>query len=386
MVLVLATCAYRVGCDACGGATPSEACQLEDGGLDSGPQDAGRSDAGPRDGGPSDAGSADAGTSDSGPDGGTSDAGQSGPTMGITLILGGTDSNGPGFYGQQVVALATGTIQSFSFYIDPASSATGGEFIELGLYSDDAGVPGSLLATTSAVPNPAPGAWLTLPGTTSVVAGETYWLVYGVSGNLIEYRTGNATLAVLADVPSFGPMPATFPAPNNTGNPWSFYSTVNFTNGDASVGIQQLLPNVDSNGLGIDAQQMIATASGEVQTLDFYIDASSSTTSGDAIELGLYTDDAGAPGALLTSSAAVQNPTPGAWLSLPVSPVPIEIGTPYWLAYEVSGSTITFRSGAYGPLVCLWGGAYGLMPATFPPPDSCGGSALPWSFYATLQP
>ncbi|HUB08176.1 MAG TPA: hypothetical protein VMB50_14305 [Myxococcales bacterium] len=147
--------------------------------------------------------------------------------MGITTILATTDSNDLGIFAQQVVATDTGAVQSLSFYIDPDSNQGGDDSVELGIYADDGGMPDALLAQTSSVLDPPPGAWLTLPTSPLTVdAGSYYWLAYEVSGPSVEYRTGSLGEVCLGTVASYGPMPAAFPACNLMGDPWSFYATI----------------------------------------------------------------------------------------------------------------------------------------------------------------
>ncbi|MBS2029526.1 MAG: hypothetical protein JST54_16610 [Deltaproteobacteria bacterium] len=145
-----------------------------------------------------------------------------------------------------------------------------------------------------------------------------------------------------------------------------------------------LLSTVDSNTTTIEAQSAIAPATGTVVSLSLYIAATS--TGPDSIELGLYTDDGGVPEALIASTASVVDPPAGAWLTLPVPAVTVSAGTPYWLAYEVSGPSVNYLTDSVsGVAVCsTFLASYGTMPAQFPGPADCSG--FPWSFYATIQP
>ena len=59
-----------------------------------------------------------------------------------------------------------------------------------------------------------------------------------------------------------------------------------------------------------------------------YVDASSTATK---IYLGLYADNSGHPGALLTQGNKT-SPTAGAWNTISVSPANVASGTKYWIA------------------------------------------------------
>jgi len=151
------------------------------------------------------------------------------------------------------------------------------------------------------------------------------------------------------------------------------------------IGITNLLGTTGHNSSGIFAQQFTASTAGTVQSIDLFLDALSSNDAGASIEFGLYADDGGVPGARLAASASVTNPMPGGWLSLaPEPPVNVVDGGIYWMAYEVSGIQIQYRTGAVaGIQTCYKNQGYGAMPASFPTP-TCG--IQPWSFYTSVQP
>jgi hypothetical protein len=73
----------------------------------------------------------------------------------------------------QYTSSSTGTVTRLRVYVDSASTAT---TVTLGLYSDAAGHPGTLLAQGS-LASPTAGAWNEVTvGPTAVTAGTTYWL------------------------------------------------------------------------------------------------------------------------------------------------------------------------------------------------------------------
>lgn len=73
----------------------------------------------------------------------------------------------------QAVAAASGTVRSVSVFVDPFSTATS---LHVGLYSDSAGHPGTLLA--SGIDDaPLAGAWNTISvNPVDVVSGQVYWI------------------------------------------------------------------------------------------------------------------------------------------------------------------------------------------------------------------
>jgi Malectin domain/Domain of unknown function (DUF1929)/Bacterial Ig-like domain/Bacterial Ig domain len=87
----------------------------------------------------------------------------------------------------KAVASATGTLSQTSVYIDSTSTSTS---IIVGIYSDSAGHPGTLLSSGT-LTLPKGGAWnnVTLPATT-LTAGQTYWLALlsPVGSGTVKFR------------------------------------------------------------------------------------------------------------------------------------------------------------------------------------------------------
>jgi hypothetical protein len=85
----------------------------------------------------------------------------------------------------QTTATTAGTIESLSIYLDPASTA---EKLVAGLYADDAGHPGALLAQGDAIIDAYGWQDVAVPAT-AVTAGERYWIgVLGAGGGRIAFR------------------------------------------------------------------------------------------------------------------------------------------------------------------------------------------------------
>jgi len=112
--------------------------------------------------------------------------------------------------------------------------------------------------------------------------------------------------------------------------------------GTPLLGNQAVEPTRDSNAAGqAEAFRAVALLSGTVAQLSIYVDALSTAAS---LRVGLYSDNGGHPGALLTSGAK-QAPVAGAWNTVDVAPVDVVNGTVYWIALlGPSGSgTLQFR-------------------------------------------
>lgn len=105
----------------------------------------------------------------------------------------------------------------------------------------------------------------------------------------------------------------------------------------------------DKNALGsAEAFQTTAVASGPLGTMFVFLDPTSTVST---IWVGLYTDNAGHPGTLL-SQASSSTLTAGAWNTITVPTANITNGTSYWIALLGTGSgSLFFRDRSRGPCV-----------------------------------
>jgi hypothetical protein len=112
------------------------------------------------------------------------------------------------------------------------------------------------------------------------------------------------------------------------------------------LGTQVIEPSTDSNTVGqAEAFQTTATLSGSIGSLTVYLDASSASTK---LYLGLYADNAGHPGAILTQGTS-STLVAGAWNTVAVTPASVTAGTRYWIAIlGTSGGRIAFRDRSSG--------------------------------------
>jgi hypothetical protein len=77
-----------------------------------------------------------------------------------------------------------------------------------------------------------------------------------------------------------------------------------------------------------EANRYVASAGGAVASLSIYLDGSNRAT---GLELGLYADASGVPGALL-AKGALASVSNGAWNTVAIPSVALTNGTPYWVA------------------------------------------------------
>jgi galactose oxidase-like protein/Big-like domain-containing protein len=111
------------------------------------------------------------------------------------------------------------------------------------------------------------------------------------------------------------------------------------------VGDATVEPSTDNDPGGLaEAFKTTGATTGTVGTLTVYVDASSAATT---LVAGLYADNAGHPGALLTQGSQA-SPTRGAWNTLTVPSAAVTAGTTYWLAILGAGGSVAFRDRCCG--------------------------------------
>jgi flagellar hook assembly protein FlgD len=87
-------------------------------------------------------------------------------------------------------------------------------------------------------------------------------------------------------------------------------------------------PSTDSNSVGQAEVFQTTATSGTVGSITFYLDAKKAATT---VYLGLYADNAGHPGTLLTQGSS-SAPTKGGWNTIGVTGASVTAGSRYWIA------------------------------------------------------
>jgi chitodextrinase len=111
--------------------------------------------------------------------------------------------------------------------------------------------------------------------------------------------------------------------------------------GSLLLGSQTIQNSADNNSAGsAEAFKYTATASGSAGSLKFYVNTGSAATS---IKVGIYSDNGGHPGTLLTSGS-ITAPAAAAWNTATLSPnVSLVSGTNYWIGFVGTGGTLNYR-------------------------------------------
>jgi hypothetical protein len=90
----------------------------------------------------------------------------------------------------------------------------------------------------------------------------------------------------------------------------------------------------------------LTAAAGTLNTLAIYLDRTNTATT---VVLGVYSDNGGTPGTLLTQGTIIA-PTNGAWNRVAVPPITLVAGRSYWLVVLApqGGGTVQFWDKAIG--------------------------------------
>ena len=158
-------------------------------------------------------------------------------TFGETSSAGNDDSGNGGLLLAQSASLAnTATLQSLSFYVNTAVGD-----LQLGIYTDSSGAPGTLITSTSTF-TPTTG-WNTQSVTPTDLATGTYWLAYEPQNNGLHFPFFSGVGSYCYKSNTFGSMPSSFggcTGGSGSGH-WGFYGTV--------TGVAPVL--TDSSGSGL---------------------------------------------------------------------------------------------------------------------------------------
>jgi hypothetical protein len=93
-----------------------------------------------------------------------------------------------------------------------------------------------------------------------------------------------------------------------------------------------------------EAFRLRAHASGQIATVQLYIDARSTATT---VVIGLYTDSHRRPGTLL-GTGSITSPRSGAWNTMTLAPSRLTAGRRYWLTVLGEGGTLRYRASRHG--------------------------------------
>ena len=221
-----------------------------------------------------------------------------GDTMATTLIgkdtqaTGAADNTGGGdAIAQPYVCSSSGTVDTLHFF-ETTAADSGMANVELGIFADNAGVPGTLLGSGTVAGSPPANAWVDCPITAAsgqslaIVSGTKYWLAFvypsSATRNLF-FNDGleSTNVYVLAATAGFANNP-----------------TVTF--GPATVGDLSIYGSATGVAADLNVSVSSATTTAETRTtvITRTVSAANSVTTGEAFAVGVLT-----PGAVTTNSS-----------------------------------------------------------------------------------
>jgi hypothetical protein len=260
------------------------------------------------------------------------------PAVPITLVgdqnIEGNQDNNPAGTAEafQYTAIASGTADKLYIYLDSNNSASK---VVVGLYTDNANNPGSLLGQVT-ITSPVAGAWnsLALPAGASLTSGQKYWIaVLGPSGSgTVQFRdTGSGGKAQASAQTNLAALPATWSPGSNYGNsPMSAYAVqtgsgapdtqapaISLTapaNGATVTGNGVTVSATASDNVGVTSVQFLLDGNplgSPVTTAPYTITWNSTTASNATHTLSATASDAAGNTATATNvSVTVNNPPP----------------------------------------------------------------------------
>lgn len=232
-----------------------------------------------------------------------------------------------------------------------ASGAAG--YVRMGIYTDNSGSPGTLLAQTSSIA--AANGWLTgsIPDT-ALTSGTNYWLVFIFSQTGSHTRYNSSGALKWASY-TYGALPSTAPAMtgSNTAT-YSFYAS------GYAAGLDKLGSTNDTPaGNSFCANKVTVDRNIAVTRLNLYIAGNATGTA----RMGIYTNNNGAPGTLLAQTEDIM--LANGWNTGSIASTNLVSGTDYWLVFNLSRTGSITKYNASGTLKYN-ASSYGALPATAP--------------------
>jgi hypothetical protein len=154
--------------------------------------------------------------------------------LGNSSVAGSSDNDASGSAEAfRFTATSAGSAQSISVYVDSDSNASG---LVAGVYGDNGGHPGTLLASGS-TSSPTAGEWnvVTLNSTANVLSGTTYWLAVLGTGGQLNFRDSSPGTSSCSENSSADGL-TSLPSSWSSGQSWTTCSLSAYVTGVASSG------------------------------------------------------------------------------------------------------------------------------------------------------
>lgn len=231
-------------------------------------------------------------------------------TLGTDTVGSLTDSGDSNFMNaMQVTAGASGTLSTLYANIGTTLGTSPNNQGQMAIYTNNAGVPGTLLSNSSSTTLASGWNSFALSSPVNIVNGTIYWIAYNTNGttsaqNNLRYESTGGTVRYTGQ--TFGTWPGTFPAGTSSSFKFSMYGTVQAASGTDSFtnNLFQLTTNgqatFKNNSNSTTAFQIQNTGTTSLFTAD---------TSNSVIQIGSATTDASAVLLILDSYNQAVDPT-----------------------------------------------------------------------------
>lgn len=289
--------------------------------------------------------------------------------VGLDTVGGLEDTPATNFFvSTRVTPSQNATVNQLNLYIQDASGKA-----RLGIYTDDSGSPGTLLAQTTEIT--LINGWNAgyIPET-SISSGTNYWLVYELSetGPHTYYDTTGISKYGAS---TYGVLPYTAPnTPTSPGVTYSFYASGSDSSGTVHVGLDSVGSLEDTSATNFFVSTRITPSQNvTANQLNLYIQ----NASGKA-RLGIYTDNGGNPDRLLAQTLEID--LVNGWNAGSIVDTYLTGGTNYWLVYELSE---TGPHTYYNPTGVTKYGTYTYAELPSMAPSTPTSPTTTYSFYAS---
>ncbi len=237
----------------------------------------------------------------------------------------------------------TGVINSITIYHNGGAGK-----VLLGVYSDQSGVPESLIGITPAVNVNSSEGWQTvdLSNPVSVTTGQTVWLAWVFENNPgIRYTSGKPGRASSSDTWQ-NQLTSDFGKSSIADYIYSIYCSYssNGENPQINKGNTQVY-NLVSTGVSRRAMPVTFNETGEINSISVYHNGGTGK-----VLLGVYSDNSGAPETLLSVTPSISVSSKEGWQTISLSnPVKFDPGQTVWLAFVFEESiAVRYSTGTPG--------------------------------------
>jgi hypothetical protein len=231
-------------------------------------------------------------------------------------------------------------VSSLSVYLATAIDSAPNNQIEVAIYTDSAGKPGTKVVASGSTA--AVEGWNTIALTTTLAANTKYWLLYNTNASIKDLNEiDNGALTGFTSyfaAQTFGTWPTTAPTGSTWGGAAAMYVTYS-AGTSGTVGVNSpagLAPDSGDNNTISGMQVTTGGQATHASSLSVFVGSPIDAAPHDQFQVAIYTDASGHPGAPVTTSAS-QGLVAG-WNTVALS-ANLAANTKYWLLYNTNATS-----------------------------------------------